>query len=255
MTVYSFKDKPKRLNRHLIRSLKREGGITMKALLDVVEHEATLSRLRKPKNKQRKPRARNFSPSRRLQGLGKEMLLARKIGQRQCFLSLRKQYCKLLRFEKRKAFQLYKEEVILQPEIREFCRLMDRLRPQKSWCVNVGDHREDEIGVNLLRIQSERPSSTRFQETQLLRLSCADVEDRHDQEPCFDMHDFNSALVTCCFRKSPGPSGLLQPKVLQALTTILSQEFRTLNTRKNLSESTSNVSQRKHEIDICALCL
>jgi hypothetical protein len=97
----------------------------------------------------------------------------------------------------------------------------------------VGDHREDEIGVNLLRIQSERPPSTRFQETQLLRLSCADVEHRHDQEPCFGMHDLNSALVSCSLRKSPGPSGLryehwrlLHPKVLQALTTTLSQELR-----------------------------
>jgi len=33
---------PERLNRHLKRALKREGGITMKAFLDVVEHEATL---------------------------------------------------------------------------------------------------------------------------------------------------------------------------------------------------------------------
>jgi hypothetical protein len=113
--------------------------------------------------------------------------------------------------------------VSLQPEIREFC----------NWCVNVGDHREDEIGKNLLRIQSKRPSSTRFQETQLLRLSCADVEDRHDQEPCFDMHDLNSALASCSWRKSPGPNALryehwrlLHPKVLQALTTNLSQEFR-----------------------------
>jgi len=129
----------------------------MKALLDVVEHEATLSRLRKPKNKQRKPRARNFSPSRRLQGLGKEMLLARKIGQRQCFLSLRKQYCKLLRFEKRKAFQLYKEEVSRQAEIREFCRLMDRLRPQKSWCVNVGDHRKDELESTFCEFKAKDP--------------------------------------------------------------------------------------------------
>ena len=199
---------PKRLNRHLTRTLAREGGITMKAFLDVVAHEATLSHLGKHKNKERKARARYFSPSSRLQALGKEMLLARKTGQRQRFLSLRRQYCKLLRFEKRKAFQLYKEEVSRQPQIREFCRLMDRLRPQKSWSVNVGDHREDEIGGSLLRIQSERPSSMRFQETQLLRLSCADVEDRHNQEPCFDMHDLNSALVSCSLRKSPGPSGL-----------------------------------------------
>jgi len=110
---------------------------------------------------------------------------------------------------------------------------MDRLRPRKAWRVNVGDRREDETGVKLLRIQGERPSSTRFQETQLLRLACADVEDRHNQEPCFDMHDFNSALVICSLRKSPGPSGLryehwrlLHPKVLQALKTTLSQEFR-----------------------------
>jgi len=95
---------PKRLNRHLTRALKREGGITMKAFLGVVEHEATLSHLRNHKNRERKARARYFSPSRRLQALGKEMLLARKTGQRQCFLSLRKQHCKLLRFEKRKAF-------------------------------------------------------------------------------------------------------------------------------------------------------
>ena len=97
----------------------------MKAFLDVVEHEATLSHLKKHKNKERKARARYFSPSRRLQALGKEVLLARKTGQRQRFFSLRKQYCKLLRFEKRKAFQLYKEEVSRQPQIREFCRLMD----------------------------------------------------------------------------------------------------------------------------------
>jgi len=123
---------PKRLNRHLTRTLTREGGITMKAFLDVVQHEATLSHLRKQKNKERKPRARYFSPSRRLQALGKEMLLARKTGQRQCFLSLRKQYCKLPRFEKRKAFQLYKEEVSRQPQIREFCRLMDHRNPGVS---------------------------------------------------------------------------------------------------------------------------
>jgi len=98
---------------------------------------------------------------------------------------------------------------------------MDRLRPQKSWCLNVGNHWEDEIGDNLLRIQSERPYSTRFQETQLLRLSCADVEDRHNQDPYFDMHYLNSTLFSCSFRKSSGPSGLryknwrlLHPKVL-----------------------------------------
>ena len=33
---------PKCLNRHLIKTLKRKGEITMKAFLDVVEHEATL---------------------------------------------------------------------------------------------------------------------------------------------------------------------------------------------------------------------
>ena len=49
--------KPKRLNRHLTRTLKREEGITMNAFLDVVEHEA---------------RARYFSPTRRLKALGKE---------------------------------------------------------------------------------------------------------------------------------------------------------------------------------------
>jgi len=97
---------PKRLNRHLTRTLTREGGITMKAFLDVVEHETTLSRLRKHKNKERKRKALYFSSTPRLQALGKEMLLARRTGHRQCFLSLRKQYCKLLRFEKRKAFQL-----------------------------------------------------------------------------------------------------------------------------------------------------
>jgi hypothetical protein len=80
----------KRLNRHLTRSLKREGGITMKAFLNVVEHEAAWSHLRKHKNKERKSRARYFSPSRRLQALGEEMILARKTGQRQCFFSLRK---------------------------------------------------------------------------------------------------------------------------------------------------------------------
>jgi hypothetical protein len=131
----------------------------MNAFLDVVEHEA---------------RARYFSPTRRLQALGKE----------------------------------------------------DRTKtmlPQS----------EEEIGVNVLRIQSERPFSTRLQDTQLLRLSCADVEDRHNQEPWFDMHDLNSPLVSYSLRKSPGPSGLpyehwrlLHPKVLQALTTTLSKEFR-----------------------------
>jgi hypothetical protein len=54
----------------------------MKAFSDVVEHEATLSRLRKHKNKERKARARYFLQSRRLQALGKEMLLGRKTGQR-----------------------------------------------------------------------------------------------------------------------------------------------------------------------------
>jgi hypothetical protein len=44
----------------------------MKAFLDAVEHEATLSHVRKDKNKERKARARYFSPSRRLQALGKE---------------------------------------------------------------------------------------------------------------------------------------------------------------------------------------
>jgi hypothetical protein len=34
---------PKRLNHHLTRTLTREGGITMKAFLHVVDHEATLS--------------------------------------------------------------------------------------------------------------------------------------------------------------------------------------------------------------------
>ena len=107
---------PQRLNRHM----EREGGITMKAFLDVVEYEATLSHLRKHENKERKAKARYFSPSGRLQALGKEILLARKTGQRQCFLSLRKQYCKLLRSEKRKANQLKKDELSRQPEIREF---------------------------------------------------------------------------------------------------------------------------------------
>ena len=46
----------------------------MKEFLDVVEHEATLSHLRKHKNEDRKARARYFSPSHRLQALGKEML-------------------------------------------------------------------------------------------------------------------------------------------------------------------------------------
>jgi hypothetical protein len=46
------------------------------------------------------------------------------------------------------------------------------------------------------------------------------------------MHDLNSALISCSLRKSPGPSGLryehwrlLHPKLLQALTSTLSQEF------------------------------
>jgi len=73
-----------RLNRYLTRALRREGGITMKAFLDVVKHKAELSHLRKHKNKEGKARARYryLSPSRRLQALGKEMLLERKTGQR-----------------------------------------------------------------------------------------------------------------------------------------------------------------------------
>jgi len=80
----------------------------------------------------------------------------------------------------------------------------------------VENHRENEIGVSLLRIQSERPSSTRFQETQLLCLAGADVEDPHNH--CFDMHDLKLSVRYEHWR-------LLLPKVLQGLTTTLSQEF------------------------------
>jgi hypothetical protein len=89
----------------------------MKAFVDVVEHEATLSHVRKHKNKERKATTRYLSPSRRLQAFGKETLLARKTGQRQCFLSLKKQYCKLLGSEKLKVFQLYKDDMSHQPQI------------------------------------------------------------------------------------------------------------------------------------------
>jgi len=49
---------------------------------------------------------------------------------------------------------------------------MDRLGTQKSRRVDVGDHPEDGIGVNLLRIQGERTSSGRFQETEFVRRCC-----------------------------------------------------------------------------------
>jgi len=92
----------------------------MKEFLDVVEHESALSHPRKHQNKARRARARYFSPSSRLQALGQEMILARKAGQRQCFLNLRKQYCKLHRFlisEKRKALQLCKDQMSRQPQM------------------------------------------------------------------------------------------------------------------------------------------
>jgi hypothetical protein len=73
----------------------------MKDFLDVVDNEAALSHVGKHKNKERQARDRYLSRSHRLQALGKEMVLARKTRQRPCFLSLRKQYCKILRFEKR----------------------------------------------------------------------------------------------------------------------------------------------------------
>jgi hypothetical protein len=85
---------------------------------------------------------------------------------------------------------------------------------------------------------------------------------RRPTQPRAFMHDLNSALVSCSLRKSPGPSGLryehwrfFHPKVLQALTTTLSQEFWTLNTRENCSEFTSNLSRRNQEIEIYALYL
>jgi hypothetical protein len=93
----------------------------------------------------RKPRAGYFSPRSELQSLRKEMISAKKAEWRQCFFTVRKKQCKLLRSEKQKAFHLYKEEVSRQPQVRHFCRLMDRLRPQKPWRVNVVDDREDEV--------------------------------------------------------------------------------------------------------------
>jgi len=68
-----------------------------------------------------------------------------------------------------------------------------------------GNYRENEIGVNVLRIQVERPSSTRFQETQLLRLACAHFENRRNQDPCFDMKDLNAALLSYTLRKVQVP--------------------------------------------------
>ena len=196
----------------------------MKAFLNLVEHESALSYLRNNENKERRARNRYFSPSSRLQALDKEMILARKVGPRQRFLSFRKRYCELLPSQRR-AFQLYKVQVSRQPETREFCRLLDRLRPQKAWRVNVGDHREDPVTVKLLKIQGERLSSTRFKQTQLLCLACADVENRHNQEPCFDMHGLNAALLTCSLRKSPGS----QWSPLRTLTSPSPQGFSSLD--------------------------
>jgi hypothetical protein len=130
---------PKRLNRHVTRTLKREGGITIKRFLDVVEHEATLSHLIRSEERNKSPSSLFLTES-SIASAKQRNAIGKKDRTTQCLLSLRKQYCKLL------------------------------------------------------RAQSEKPSTTRFQETQLLCLPCADVEERHNQEPCFDMHDLNAAL-------------------------------------------------------------
>ena len=137
---------------------------------------------------------------------------------------------------------------------------MDRLHPNKPWHVNLGDHLQDAMGVNLLRFQGERPSSTRFQETQLLRLSCADVEDGRNQEPCFDLQDLNAALLICSSRKSPGFSclryehlRLFHAKGLQALIPTLGRDFRNSEHSRELLVIHINrlpKKPRKREVEI-----
>jgi len=111
--------------------------------------------------------------------------------------------------------------------------------------------------VNPLRTQGERHSSLLHPERELLRLACADAEDRRNQEPCFDMEDLQAPLFTCSLKKSPGPSilhyqgwRLFHPKVLHAT---LSKKFRNPDHPRECSESTSNLSQRKQKVEICAL--
>jgi hypothetical protein len=60
MAVYSFKDKPQALEPPSLKNSKKEGGMTMQAFLDVVEHEAAFSHLRKHENEERKARGRYF---------------------------------------------------------------------------------------------------------------------------------------------------------------------------------------------------
>jgi len=135
MPVCSFQHKTQALEPKFLKNSEPTRRNHNESILGLVEHESALSHLTKHENKKR--RAKVVISHRVLDC----KRLARKTGQRQCCLSLRKQDCKLLRSGKRRAFQLYKDQEGCQPEIREFCRLMDRLRPQKAWSVTVVDQR------------------------------------------------------------------------------------------------------------------
>lgn len=223
-----------RINKSLMELLKRKGRFTLPEVVQIIKQESNRcrkSRRPKPSRSNYRQRCYWFKPSKALETLKQKMFRAKKSGDPDTFNSLRTEFQKLLKYEKKQSFNEYLKETAETKDVKQFYDLMKRLSPKFKWNVNTGSQREESIASQLVELQTD-PSYAGLDSAISSERSQVSSVTRTPDSDYFSIVEWNIVMQSLKNRKSPGPDSMtyenwraLDPKLIPFIVQAFSETF------------------------------